>query len=87
MEFLAEQFGKKEYFLENHPLNMSLIETKQSNDLEAGDVVLFHCRLLHRANRNRTSKPKISFVYTVKGAKTKALEGSRSAQYREVLLD
>jgi len=87
MNFTAEQFGEKEYFLENHPLNMSLIETKQSSRLGAGDVVLFHCKLLHRANRNNTSKPKISFVYTVKGAKTEALEGSRSSQYREVLLD
>ena len=86
MQFLPEQFGDKEYFVEDNPLNMSLIETKQSSDLETGDVVLFHCKLLHRANSNSTLKPKISFVYTVKGEKTKAIEGSRSAQYREVLL-
>ncbi len=86
MQFLAEQFGEKEYFLEDIPLNMSLIETKVSSNLEAGDVILFHCKLLHRANRNSTQKPKISFVYTVKGKKTEAIEGSRSAQYREILL-
>ena len=86
MQFLPEQFGEKEYFLENNPLNMSLIETKQSSTLEVGDVVLFHCKLLHRANRNSTTKPKISFVYTVKGKQTKAIDGSRSAQYREILL-
>ena len=86
MQFLPEQFGEKEYFLEDNPLNMSLIETKQSSNLETGDVVLFHCKLLHRANRNSSQKPKISFVYTVKGEKTKAIDGSRSAQYREVLL-
>ena len=86
MQFSPEQFGEKEYFLEDSPLNMSLIETKQSSNLEAGDVVLFHCKLLHRANRNSTQNPKISFVYTVKGKRTKATEGSRSVQYREVLL-
>ncbi len=86
MQFLPEQFGDKEYFLEDSPLNMSLIETKVSSNLEAGDVVLFHCKLLHRANNNSTQKPKISFVYTVKGKKTEAIEGSRSAQYREILL-
>ena len=86
MQFLAEQFGEKEYFLEDNPLNMSLIETKVSSSLKAGDVVLFHCKLLHRANRNSTQKPKISFVYTVKGEQTKAIDGSRSAQYREILL-
>ena len=86
MQFSSEQFGEKEYFLEDNKLNMSLIETKVSSNLEAGDVVLFHCKLLHRANRNSTTKPKISFVYTVKGKQTMALKGSRSAQYREILL-
>ncbi len=86
MQFSPEQFGEKEYFLEDSPLNMSLIETKVSSNLEAGDVVLFHCKLLHRANRNSTQKPKISFVYTVKGKRTEAIDGSRSAQYREILL-
>jgi len=86
MNFLPEQFGDKEYFLEENSLNMSLIETKVSSNLKAGDVVLFHCKLLHRANRNSTQTPKISFVYTVKGKKTEAIEGSRSAQYKEILL-
>ena len=87
MQFLPEQFGEKEYFEIENKLNMSLIETKLSSDLEIGDVVLFHCKLLHRANKNSTQKPKISFVYTVKGERTKALKGSRSAQYKEILLD
>jgi len=87
MQFLEEQFGEKEYFKLDHPLNMSLIETKQSTILQRGDVVLFHCKLLHRANANRTSEPKISFVYTVKGKATEVLKGSRSAEYPEILLD
>ena len=87
MSFTEEQFGEKEYFKVNNPKNMSLIETKQSSNLEAGDVVLFHCKLLHRADKNSSTKPKISFVYTVKGKKTKALKGSRSEQYPEILLD
>ena len=87
MKFLPEQFGEKEYFEVENKLNMSLIETKLSSNLEAGDVVLFHCKLLHRANKNSTEKPKISFVYTVKGKRTEALKGSRSTEYREILLD
>jgi len=87
MQFSREQFGEKEYFEVENKLNMSLIETKLSSNLEAGDVVFFHCKLLHRANKNSTEMPKISFVYTVKGKRTEALEGSRSAQYREILLD
>ena len=87
MHFSEEQFDEKEYFSLECEKNMSLIETKKSVDLKAGDVILFHCKLLHRANKNDTSKPKISFVYTVKAQRTEVLKGSRSAQYKEVLLD
>ena len=87
IQFSDEQFSEKEYFNLEHPLNMSLIETKQSTTLQRGDVVLFHCKLLHRANKNSTDSPKISFVYTVKGKSTKVQKGSRSAEYPEILLD
>jgi len=87
VEFLDEQFGEKEYFDTEHPKNMSLIETKQSFDLNQGDVVLFHSKLLHRANENKTLHPKLSFVYTVKGKSVNVIKNSRSAQYSEILLD
>ena len=87
MKFSKEQFGEKEYFDTTHLENVSLIETKQVRNLNQGDVVLFHCKLLHRANKNRTDKPKLSFVYTVKGSRTETLKGSRSAQYPEIYLD
>jgi phytanoyl-CoA hydroxylase len=87
IEFLDEQFGDKEYFNTEHPKNMSLIETKQSFSLNQGDVVLFHSKLLHRANENRTLSPKLSFVYTVKGKSVNVIKNSRSAQYSEILLD
>lgn len=87
LSFTREQFGEKEYFKEDNLKNQELIKTKYSTDLMTGDVVLFHCKLLHRANQNLSSNTKVSFVYTVKGQKTKALQGSRSAEYREILLD
>jgi phytanoyl-CoA hydroxylase len=87
MNFSEEQFEEKGYFSLKGEKNVSLIETKKSSTLHRGDVVLFHCKLLHRANKNSTTKPKISFVYTVKGKGTKVLKGSRSAKYREILLD
>ena len=87
MNFSIEQFGEKEYFDIKHPLNMSLIETKQSFLLNRGDVVIFHSKLLHRANANRTNEAKISFVYTVKGKSINVIKNSRSAQYSEIFLD
>jgi phytanoyl-CoA hydroxylase len=86
MQFKPEQFDDKEYLDEQNEKNAPLIATKVSTILHKGDVIIFHSLLLHRANHNSTHKPKISFVYTVKGAKTKAIEGSRSAQYPEVSL-
>jgi phytanoyl-CoA hydroxylase len=86
MSFESEQFDEKEYFREDYLQNMSLIETKVSTTLQRGDVVLFHSLLLHRANANRTNKPKIAFVYTVKGASTKVIEGTRSSNYPEISL-
>jgi len=87
MQFSVEQFDEKEYFREDLEQNKPLIAHKVSMDLQKGDVVIFHALLLHRANQNSTDKAKISFVYTVKGASTKALEGSRSAEYPEIILE
>jgi phytanoyl-CoA hydroxylase len=87
MSFEMSQFDEKEYFKEDIEPNISLINTKVSHNLKKGDVVLFHCKLLHRANKNVTNEPKISFVYTVKGASNKAIENTRSSEFAEVELD
>ena len=86
MQFTPEQFDEKEYFREDVPQNRALIESKVSHPLQKGDVVLFHCKLLHRANKNMTDTPKISFVYTVKGEGNHALKGTRSSTYEEIPL-
>ena len=87
MKFTEEQFDDKEYFSETYEKNKPIIAKKVSTDLHKGDVVLFHSLLLHRANKNSTDKPKISFVYTVKGAKTEAIKGTRSTAFPEILLE
>ncbi len=87
MSLSPDQFDEKEYFSETFAKNIPLIERKVSTTLKKGDVVLFHSLLLHRANKNDTDESKISFVYTVKGALTKAIEGSRSAEYPEIELE
>jgi len=86
MHFKPEQFDAKEYFSESHDTNKKIIQTKVSTNLAKGDVVIFHSLLLHRANKNNTDKAKISFVYTVKGEKTKAKQGTRSAEFPEIIL-
>jgi phytanoyl-CoA hydroxylase len=86
MHFTLKQFDEKEYFSQEYPENKKIIAQKISTNLQKGDVVLFHSLLLHRANNNSTNEPKISFVYTVKGLKTEAVSGSRSAEFPEITL-
>jgi len=86
MQLDPSQFDEKEYFSNTLPQNQESIATKVSYSLQKGDVVLFHCKLLHRANKNSTDEPKISFVYTVKGCSNKAIEGTRSSEFEEVPL-
>ena len=54
--------------------------------LERGDVLLFHCRLLHRASRNHTDRVKRSLVFTFRREDDRPLPDSRSAVGGEVEL-
>lgn len=85
MAFKKEQFDKQSNFIDEHPENKKLIQTKVHSDLSKGDVVLFHCKTLHHAGINITSKPKISFVYTVRGLQNKPIKNTRS-DFDEIIL-
>jgi len=80
-----EQFDTKSNFIDDEILNKKLIKTAIHTTLERGDVVLFHCKTLHHANKNNTSKPKISFVYTVRGMANMSQKDTRS-DYKEIIL-
>ncbi len=84
MQLNSNQFDEKEFFKSDLKENQELISTKVSCNLEAGDVILFHCELLHRANSNRSEQDKISFVYTVKGKSVNALPNTRSSKFKEI---
>ena len=71
---------------DTHPKNIELIKTKVHTNLQKGDVVLFHCKTLHHANKNSSDKPKISFVYTVRANSNKPITNTRS-DFKEVILD
>lgn len=85
MSFRKDQFDEQSNFIDNHPKNKKLIQTKVHSDLHKGDVVLFHCKTLHHASKNITNEPKISFVYTVKGLHTKPIKNTRS-DFDEIIL-
>ncbi len=87
MSFAPEQFDEKIRFREDLPQNRELIAKKVHYELNKGDVVLFHCKTLHAAGKNSTFEPKISFVYTVRAMGNKPLKNTRSAKYKEIILE
>jgi len=81
-----EQFDEKSNFLDEHPKNIEIIKNRVHTNLKKGDIVLFHCKTLHHASKNKTNKPKISFVYTVRAKSNKPLANTRS-DFKEIELD
>lgn len=87
MQFAPSQFDAKLRFREDLKKNLELIAQKVHFELNKGDVVLFHSKVLHAAGENKTFEPKISFVYTVRALSNKPRHGTRSAEYKEFILE
>ena len=85
-DFAEDCFDAKSFFRADLEKNQETIERKVSYNLKAGDIVLFHSELLHRANANETDEDKISFVYTVKGESIAPIKGTRSSKFKEIAL-
>ena len=86
MNFSKDRFDEALNFLDEHKENKKLIKQRVHQNLQKGDIVLFHCQTLHHASKNRSNKPKISFVYTVRAQSNKPLKETRS-DFKEVVLD
>lgn len=80
------RFDDETFFRTDLPENQALLERSQSVELEAGDVLFFHCRTLHGASRNLTGETKYSVVFTFHAADNGPLSGTRSASLPELLL-
>ncbi len=86
MNFSSNRFDDISNFLDENQENQELIKTKVSQNLKKGDIVLFHCKTLHHANKNQTDSAKISFVYTVRASNNKPIKNTRS-DFKEIILD
>lgn len=84
-QFSKEQFDEDSNFLDEHEANKKLIEKRVHQNLQKGDIVLFHCKTLHHAGKNETDKAKISFVYTVRAQSNQPLQNTRS-DFKEVIV-
>ena len=84
MEFLPDQFDGDRFFRTGLEQNRLVIDAKVAAELDEGDVLFFHCRLLHAAGRNRTALTKFAAVFTYHCADNLPLAGSRSALLRDI---
>ena len=67
--------------------NRALIESAQVVNLNAGDLLLFHCRLFHVAGQNRSQQVKLSPVFTYHAADNHPIPGSRSEGSPSIALE
>ncbi|MFU1913058.1 phytanoyl-CoA dioxygenase family protein [Bordetella avium] len=81
-----ECFDSQKFFRDDLPANQAWIARAVSPELEAGDVVFFHCRTLHAAQQNRSGRVKLSLVHTYYPEDCPPVEGTRSSSRPGVLL-
>lgn len=83
-EYRSNQFDAKKFFIDDAQNNQPLVNKAQQLELEAGDVLFFDSRLLHRASRNNTEQVKFSMVFTYHDATNHPIANTRSAQLQEI---
>lgn len=77
-----------ELFLrEDLPENQALLQSAVTVEMEAGDVLFFHCRTLHAAGANKTANAKYSLVFSYHAADNLPIPQTRSARLDSVKVD
>lgn len=78
------QFDAALFFRDDLKQNRALTETAEVLELNTGDVLFFHCRLLHSAGRNQSENVKLSVVFTYHAQNNRPISGTRSAEYPDI---
>jgi len=86
IEFQREQFDDALFLREDVEENRRILDGRMTAELDEGDVLFFHCRLLHAAGRNRTGLTKFAAVFTYHSTGNRPLPGTRSASLPEIPL-
>ncbi|MEE4245763.1 MAG: phytanoyl-CoA dioxygenase family protein [Kangiellaceae bacterium] len=86
LAYSAEQFDQQKFFRQDLALNQPILQQALPVELEAGDTVLFHCRLLHAARRNSTEHTKKATVFTYRSDLDQPLPNTRSSSINDIEL-
>ena len=84
MELRREQYDDDRFFRADRDENRKILRAKIAGELDEGDVLFFHCRLLHAAGQNRTALTKFAAVFTYHDTGNRPLPGTRSASLPEI---
>ena len=86
IEFRRDQFDDALFLRDDLEENRRILQGRVAAELDEGDVLFFHCRLLHAAGRNRTGHTKFAAVFTYHSAGNRPLPGTRSASLPDIPL-
>ena len=87
MNFERDRLDENLFLRQDLPENQTLLATVVELELQAGDVLFFHCRTFHAAGANKTDKPKYSVVLSYHAADNLAIEGTRSTRLDSIVID
>lgn len=80
------QFDAAYFFRTDLKQNNELVKSSIDIEMSAGDVLFFHCRLLHCARQNHSDQVKISVVFTYHASNNYPIVGTRSAEHPDIEL-
>jgi len=86
LTFNNERLDKALFLRPDIAENQTLLANKVAAELNTGDVLFFHSRTFHGAERNQTGQAKFSLVFTYRPADNMPLAGSRSASVPEIAI-
>jgi phytanoyl-CoA hydroxylase len=86
MDFDRSRLNESLFLRADHPENQGLLQREIVAELEPGDVLFFHCRTFHTADRNRSQDPKFSVVFTFRPGDNPPIPGTRSASLPELIV-
>jgi phytanoyl-CoA hydroxylase len=87
LDLPREHYDDALFFRPDIAANQAILERQVAAELDAGDVLFFHARVLHAAGRNDTELTKLAAVFTYHAADNHPIPGTRSASLPDVPLD
>ena len=84
LDLAAQRLDADLFLLPELSENQALIQRAEAVELQAGDVLLFHCRLLHAAGRNESDAVKLSAVFTYHRQDNRSQTGTRSDRFPSI---